>query len=75
MIDLTSEAGKSFLYSADALAAVGTVNGRRVRCLSAEAQMVNHSDGDYEPGDTDFHDMRLLSERLGIPARPPYSHL
>jgi hypothetical protein len=30
---------------------------------------------DYEPGDTDFHDMRLLSDRLGIRARPPYSAL
>jgi lincosamide nucleotidyltransferase A/C/D/E len=72
---LTTEAGKPFLYSADALAAVGTANGRPVQCLSAEAQMVNHSDGDYEPGDTDFHDMRLLSDRLGIRARPPYSPL
>jgi len=69
---LTTEAGEVFLYSAEALAAVGTINGHNVKCLSADAQMINHSDGDYEPGVTDFHDVRVLTERLGTAARPPY---
>ena len=33
--------------------------------------MVNHSEG-YVPTDTDFHDMRLLNDRLGTPLLPPY---
>jgi lincosamide nucleotidyltransferase A/C/D/E len=70
---LTTEAGHPFVYPRSALAAVGTVKGRRVKCLSAEAQVVNHSDGDYEPGDTDFHDMRLLNERFGTRLQAPYA--
>jgi hypothetical protein len=27
----------------------------------------------YTLGDNDFHDMRLLHERLGIPLVPPFS--
>ena len=69
---LTTEAGEPFSHPAAGFAAVGTINGRRVKCLSAEVQLVNHSDGEYLPGDTDFHDMRLLNERLGTPLLPPY---
>jgi lincosamide nucleotidyltransferase A/C/D/E len=50
---LTTEAGKPFSHPAAGFAAVGTVNGRHVKCLSAEGHMVNHSESDYLPGHTD----------------------
>lgn len=56
---------------ADAFAATGVVAGRRVACLSAEAQMANHAWG-YEPGPTDVHDTALLHERLGTVLVPPF---
>jgi lincosamide nucleotidyltransferase A/C/D/E len=60
-----------FEHPAAAFAATGNIAGRRVVCLSAEAQMTDHAWG-YTPGDTDFHDMRLLHERLGTAPIPPY---
>jgi lincosamide nucleotidyltransferase A/C/D/E len=68
---LLSEDGEPFLHPAEAFAATGSVSGYRVACLSAEAQMSNHSFG-YEPGETDAHDMRLLHERLGTSLLGPY---
>ena len=67
----TAEAGEPFVHPASAFSGTGFVAGRRAKCLSAEAQMVNHSEG-YVPTDTDFHDMRLLNDRLGTPLLPPY---
>jgi hypothetical protein len=63
---LLTQDGEPFGHSAEAFAATGSVSGYRVACLSAEAQMSNHSWG-YEPGDTDVQDMRLLHDRLGTP--------
>jgi lincosamide nucleotidyltransferase A/C/D/E len=63
---LLSEDGGPFGHSAEAFAATGSVSGNRVACLSAEAQMSNHSWG-YEPGDTDVQVMWLLHDRLGTP--------
>ena len=60
-----------FEHPAAAFAATGNIAGRRVACLSAEAQMANHTWG-YTPADTDFHDMRLLNARLGTALLPPY---
>jgi hypothetical protein len=68
---LLSEDGEPVGHSAEAFAATGGVSGYRVACLSAEAQMSNHSWG-YEPGDTDVQDMRLLHDRLGTPLTGPY---
>jgi lincosamide nucleotidyltransferase A/C/D/E len=68
---LLSAEGEPFGHSIEAFAATGSVSGYRVPCLSAEAQMSNHSWG-YEPGDTDVHDMRLLHDRLGTPLTTPY---
>jgi lincosamide nucleotidyltransferase A/C/D/E len=61
-----------FVLPAEAFSAMGSIMGYHVACLSAEAQMSNHSWG-YTPGDTDAHDMRLLHDRLGTPLQPPYS--
>jgi lincosamide nucleotidyltransferase A/C/D/E len=71
---LLSEDGVPFGHSAEAFAAMGGVSGYSVACLSAEAQMSNHSWG-YEPGDTDVQDMRLLYERLGTPLAGPYQSM
>ena len=60
-----------FEHPAAAFAASAIIAGCRVACLSAEAQMSDHSWG-YTPGDTDFRDMRLLHERLGTVLLPPY---
>ena len=68
---LISGEGEAFGHSAEAFAATGSVSGYRVACLSAEAQMSNHSWG-YEPGPTDVQDMRLLHDRLGTPLIGPY---
>jgi lincosamide nucleotidyltransferase A/C/D/E len=69
---LLSADGEPFGHPVEAFAAVGSILGHRVACLSGEAQMSNHSWG-YTPGDTDVHDMRLLHDRLGTPLLPPYS--
>jgi lincosamide nucleotidyltransferase A/C/D/E len=69
---LLSGDGEPFGHSTEAFAAMGSISGRRVACLSAEAQMSNHSWG-YKPGDTDVHDMRFLHDRLGTPLLPPFS--
>lgn len=58
-------------HPANAFAAAGIIAGRRVACLSAEAQMANHAWG-YEPGPTDVHDTALLHERLGTVLVPPF---
>jgi lincosamide nucleotidyltransferase A/C/D/E len=68
---LLTEDGEPFGHSAEAFASTGSISGCRVACLSAEAQMSNHSWG-YTPGDTDVHDMRLLHDRLGTPLLGPY---
>jgi lincosamide nucleotidyltransferase A/C/D/E len=68
---LLTQEGEPFGHLAEAFAATGSVSGYRVACLSAEAQMSNHSWG-YEPGDADVHDMRLLHDRLGTPLMGPY---
>jgi lincosamide nucleotidyltransferase A/C/D/E len=68
---LLSADGEPFGHSNEAFAATGSVSGYRVACLSAEAQMSNHSWG-YTPGDTDVHDMRLLHDRLGTSLLGPY---
>jgi lincosamide nucleotidyltransferase A/C/D/E len=58
-------------HPAAAFAAAGNIAGRRVACISAEAQMTSHAWG-YTPGDTDSRDMALLNARLGTAFLPPY---
>lgn len=69
---LLSADGEPFGHSSEAFAAVGRILGTGVACLSAAAQMANHSWG-YTPGGTDVHDMRLLHDRFGTRLLPPYS--
>jgi lincosamide nucleotidyltransferase A/C/D/E len=65
------EEGGDWIYSAAGFGGRGTIDGRPVKCLTAEMQMVGHAGG-YTPAETDFHDMRLLHERLGTPLQGPY---
>jgi lincosamide nucleotidyltransferase A/C/D/E len=63
--------GGDWVFPAAGFGGEGIVGSRRVRCLSADVQMLCHSTG-YEPAATDFHDMRLLNARLGTALLPPY---
>ena len=65
------ENGDDWVFPADGFTGTGRVGRRDVACLTADVQMVDHATG-YEPGETDFHDMRLLNERLGTRLLPPY---
>jgi lincosamide nucleotidyltransferase A/C/D/E len=51
-------------YRADALAGVGVIEGRQVRCISPERLVRFHTG--YELKKTDFHDVTSLCERFGI---------
>jgi lincosamide nucleotidyltransferase A/C/D/E len=63
--------GEDWVFPASGFAGRGSIEGRVVHCLTAEVQMLCHAHG-YVPGQTDFHDMRLLNRRLGTPMLPPY---
>lgn len=65
------ENGEDWIYPASGLVGRGTVAGRAVKGLTADFHMISHSGG-YVPGDTDFHDMRLLNARLGTRLLPPF---
>jgi lincosamide nucleotidyltransferase A/C/D/E len=58
--------GEDWIYPASGFEGVGRVLGRRVRCLTAEVQMLSHTG--YEPGANHAHDVTALSRRFGIPA-------
>jgi len=65
------ENGGDWVFPADGFSGRGRVGAREVRCLTADVQMLCHATG-YTPGETDFHDMRLLNTRLGTALMPPY---
>lgn len=62
--------GPDFLYPMDSLKGTGTIDGRTVRCISAEFQPYAHLG--YEPDAGDFRDMYLPRDRLGIALPSPY---
>ena len=59
------------MYPAGWLDGIGTVRGIRVRCKTAEAQMVDRVGYEWRAGDT--HDVSLLHQRLGIPLPRHYN--
>jgi len=65
------ENGEDWIFPAAGFHGIGRIGSRMVRCLTADVQMIDHATG-YDPGPTDYADMRLLHERLGTPLRPPY---
>lgn len=54
-------------YPAEALGALGSIEGRQVRCLTPELQLRHHLG--YPVDDKDLHDLRILATeyRLAIP--------
>jgi lincosamide nucleotidyltransferase A/C/D/E len=65
------ENGEDWVFPASGFGGTGRVGRRAVACLTADVQMVDHATG-YEPGATDFHDMRLLNARFGTRLLPPF---
>lgn len=57
-------------YPVDDLQATGAIRGRPVRCLSPQLQFRFRLG--YEWSARDVHDVRLLIERFGVPAPPPF---
>ena len=48
----------------------GSINGRSIRCASAEQQLLMHQG--YEPRPIDHLDVRRIAERFCLPAPPPF---
>jgi lincosamide nucleotidyltransferase A/C/D/E len=59
------ENGEIWIYPADGFSGRGTIAGRAVWCLSAEAQVLCHAQG-YEPTDKDRSDMAHLAAKFGV---------
>jgi len=57
-------------YRADALTGHGVIDGRQVRCISAEWLVRFHSGYRLKP--KDFHDVTSLCRRFGIELPPEY---
>jgi lincosamide nucleotidyltransferase A/C/D/E len=57
--------GRRWPFPPSAFQGQGQVAGRRVRCLSAEAQVQCHGQG-YVPAEKDLADMERLQERFGV---------
>lgn len=62
--------GRTYRYPPEGFVGLGVVADRQVRCLTAEVQIECHLG--YEPDGDDYHDMRLLRERLGVSVPPPF---
>jgi lincosamide nucleotidyltransferase A/C/D/E len=56
--------GGAWAYPADGFRAVGSVLGRRVRCLTPEVQLLCHAG--YDLDDDDVRDVEALRERFGL---------
>jgi lincosamide nucleotidyltransferase A/C/D/E len=67
----TLQSGNTYRYPPQGFTGTGTVNGRSLKCLTAEVQAECHYG--YLPNDKDIHDMRLLNERFKIRLYPPYT--
>lgn len=62
--------GTTFRYPPEGFSDTGSINGHRVRCLTAEVQMLCHTG--YVPDENDAHDVRLLHKRFGLALPPGY---
>jgi lincosamide nucleotidyltransferase A/C/D/E len=61
---LYGPAEKGEMYPAASLSGTGSVNGRKVRCISPDWMVKFHSG--YELKDKDFRDVSALCQRFGI---------
>jgi lincosamide nucleotidyltransferase A/C/D/E len=57
--------GRKWPFPPSAFLGRGRIQGKAVRCLSAEAQVQCHAQG-YTPDETDLQDMKHLQDRLGV---------
>jgi len=57
--------GEDWVFSVEDLAGIGRIDGKVVKCLTAEAQVKGHASG-YVPAEKDFRDMEQLAERFGV---------
>ncbi|MCA9025067.1 MAG: nucleotidyltransferase family protein [Planctomycetaceae bacterium] len=57
--------GRQWPFPPSAFAGQGTIAGREVRCLSAEAQVQCHGQG-YTPTENDLADMECLQQRFDV---------
>ncbi|MGH3038682.1 MAG: nucleotidyltransferase domain-containing protein [Gaiellaceae bacterium] len=62
--DYQMDEERSWVYPAQGFSGRGTVEGRLVRCLSPEAQVLVHAG--YELTDKDLRELYLLRERFGV---------
>jgi len=58
-------------YAAEQLTGTGVIAGRSVRCIDPSWLIRFHTG--YEVDDRDYHDVRLLCERFGLPLPIEYS--
>lgn len=58
-------------YPASAFMAKGSINGKEVRCLTAEFQLKSHTG--YTLRDKDYHDSAALSQKFNLPLPKEYS--
>jgi lincosamide nucleotidyltransferase A/C/D/E len=63
--------GGDAVYPADGLKAVGKVEGESVPCLSPQLLLLHHTG--YEPQEKDWHNVRVLCERFGLPVPRGYA--
>lgn len=61
--------GEDWVYTAADLGGEGLAGGRRVKCLTPEAQVFCHAYG-YAPTEKDYRDMELLAERFRLELPP-----
>jgi lincosamide nucleotidyltransferase A/C/D/E len=55
---------RAWVYPAEGIAGRGTVDGRPVRCLSPEVQVLVHAG--YQLGEKDYLELYLLQDRFGV---------
>lgn len=60
--------GEPYRWPREHLAAPGRIQGRAVRCISAELQLLWHGHQGYD--DVDWKDVRALCDRFGLTAPP-----
>lgn len=58
-------------YESGGFDGVGSIDGRSVSCMSASFQMRSHTG--YEVDADDWHDVRLIHERFGLPVPADYA--
>lgn len=56
--------GKDWIYPSAGFTGKGEINGRAVKCLTAEVQMLCHTG--YKLTEKDFTEMKLLHEKFGV---------